>query len=131
MQIYCQRKKRKADILLMKKISSDHPDDVDEDALDELMKSFLMNLIKTSQKRLKLSITSFLVLGKQVFISTFLRKSGANKKRKYIFNLSELYIPPPVPIFPMSLLQTYELGPKSFCFLVVTLLPHWSKISKL
>ena len=90
MQIYCQRKKRKADILLMKKISSDHPDDVDEDALDELMKSFLMNLIKTFQK----SITSFLVLGKQVFISTFLRKSGANKKRKYIFNLSELYIPP-------------------------------------
>ena len=74
----------------MKKISSDHPDDVDEDALDELMKSFLMNLIKTFQK----SITSFLVLGKQVFISTFLRKSGANKKRKYIFNLSELYIPP-------------------------------------
>ena len=56
----------------MKKISSDHPDDVDEDALDELMKSFLMNLIKTFQKRLKLSITSFLVLGKQVFISTFL-----------------------------------------------------------
>ena len=49
MQIYCQRKKRKADILLMKKISSDHPDDVDEDALDELMKSFLMNLIKTFQ----------------------------------------------------------------------------------
>ena len=90
MQIYCQRKKRKADRLLMKKISSDHPDDVDEDALDELMKSFLMNLIKTFQK----SITSFLVLGKQVFISTFLRKSGANKKRKYIFNLSELYIPP-------------------------------------
>ena len=75
----------------MKKISSDHPDDVDKDALDELMKSFLMNLIKTFQK----SITSFLVLGKQVFISTFLRKSGANKKRKYIFNLSELYIPPP------------------------------------
>ena len=78
----------------MKKISSDHPDDVDEDALDELMKSFLMNLFKTFQKRLKLSIMSFLVLGKQVFISTFLRKSGANKKRKYIFNLSELYIPP-------------------------------------
>ena len=67
-----KEKKRKADILLMKKISSDHPDDVDEDALDELMKSFLMNLIKTFQKRLKLSITSFLVLGKQVFISTFL-----------------------------------------------------------
>ena len=81
----------------MKKISSDHPDDVDEDALDELMKSFLMNLIKTFQK----SITSFLVLGKQVFISTFLRKSGANKKRKYIFNLSELYIPPhPYQFFP-------------------------------
>ena len=67
-----KEKKRKADILLMEKISSDHPDDVDEDALDELMKSFVMNLIKTFQKRLKLSITSFLVLGKQVFISTFL-----------------------------------------------------------
>ena len=36
--------------------------------------------------------------------------------------------PPPLPVSPLQLLQTYELTPKTFWALVLTLLPHWPKI---
>ena len=34
-----------------------------------------------------------------------------------------------LPVFPLKLLQTYELAPKTFWLLVVTFLPHWCKPS--
>ena len=34
-----------------------------------------------------------------------------------------------LPIFPLKLLQTWDLAPKSFWLLVLIFLPHWCKIS--
>ena len=34
-------------------------------------------------------------------------------------------------VFPLQLLQPQELAPKTFYLLVLTLLPHWCKISRL
>ena len=36
---------------------------------------------------------------------------------------------PPIPVFPLKPLQTKELAPKTSGLLVLTLLPHWCKIS--
>ena len=36
---------------------------------------------------------------------------------------------PPRPVFPLWLLQTWELSPKTFWLLVLTLLSHWCKSS--
>ena len=35
---------------------------------------------------------------------------------------------PPLPVSPLQFLQMYELTPKTIWALVLTLLPHWSKI---
>ena len=35
----------------------------------------------------------------------------------------------PLAVFPLQLLQRYQLGPKTFWLLILTLFPHWCKIS--